>query len=61
MKKINPHAKMAILLGLFLGGVIFTAVYLLTDGVIFASVLGMVPLILLISLTGEFFDPGPPE
>ena len=63
MKKINPHAKMAIVMGLFLGGIIFTAIYLITEGerVIFASVLSIAPLIILLTLSGDFFDPGPPK
>ncbi len=63
MKKINPHAKMALLMGLFLGGVIFIFIYMLTEGerVIIASIFGSVPLILLLCLVGNFFDPGPPE
>jgi len=63
MRKINPHAKMAIIMGLFLGIVIFLTIYFITEGdrVIFASVFGLAPLIVLLSLVGEFFDPGPPE
>jgi hypothetical protein len=63
MKQINPHAKMALLLGLFLGGVVFTVIYLLTEGerIIVASIFSLVPLVLLLCLVGNFFDPGPPE
>ena len=63
MKKINPHAIMATMMGLFLGGIVFTVVYLLSEGerIIIGSVLSVIPLILLLCLVGNFFDPGPPE
>lgn len=63
MRQINPHAKMAMILGLFLGGVVFTVIYLLTEGerIIMASVFSLAPLIILLCLVGNFFDPGPPE
>jgi len=63
MKQISQHAKMAILLGLFLGGVVFTVIYLLTKGerVIVASIFAMTPIILLLCIAGNFFESGPPE
>jgi len=63
MRQINPHAKMALLLGIFLGVVVFTIIYLLTEGerIIVASIFSLVPLVLLLCLAGNFFDPGPPE
>ena len=63
MKKINPHAIMAMMMGFFLGGIVFTVIYLLSEGerVIIASILSVIPLILLLCLVGNFFDPEPPE
>jgi len=50
-------------MGLFLGGIVFIVIYLLTEGerVIIASIFSLVPIVLLLCLVGDFFDPGPPE
>ena len=63
MRKINPHAIMAMIMGLFLGGIVFIVIYLLTEGerIIIASIFSLVPIVLLLCLVGDFFDPGPPE
>ncbi len=63
MRKINPQAIIAILMGLFLGGILFTFIFMLTDGerVFISIIVGLLPPVLLICLVGDFFAPGPPE
>lgn len=62
-RRLNPQAIIALVMGLFLGGVVFTVVAFLTDWerLIVSIIAGLVPPILLMCLIGDLFVPGPPE